>query len=216
MSNIPMSAAMQCPQCCKEAELKILKVDIPGEVATLISSLQCSHCLYRDNSIHDGDIGNGIGVFISCLFQTTDDLQRYIRLAEGSKVRIEKESAVFEFVCHVSGIYLVESIIREIIDNYEIHNNIDRAVPTEPHAFREEEVEESVETKREKGEKRVKLLNDILKNPQFLMTVSDNTGTSRVAPVGKMLRDVDGDEMEVFNDDRVRHASFKVDETEDK
>lgn len=196
--NKPIIESINCPACTKESHLKVLKVDIPGEVPTLISSIQCPHCNYRDNAIHDGDTGNGIGVSIDCIFKNPRDICRLVRLAENSQIKIQHNRHIFEFKCISTGIYLVESIITDIIESYKT-NETDKRMAHEYVGLSEQD-----------RNKRIRILKDLIENPDFLMTIRDDTGTSRVAMVDTMFKDIDGTEMELFDDESVKHSPYKV------
>lgn len=196
--NEPIVTSVNCPACTKESYLKVYKVDVPGEVPFLISSIQCPHCYYRDKQVHEGDTGNGVGVSIDCIFKNPKDICRFVRLAENSQIKIQYNNEIFEFKCISSGIYLVESIITDVIESYKT-NGTDKRM-----ALKDVKLSEQNQIRK------ISILEDIIKKPDFLMFIRDDTGTSRVAMVDTMLKDIDGTEMELYDDESVKHSPYNV------
>lgn len=201
----PTIVEMACPSCKGPALIKVLSVTIPNESPTVISSFECQACNLQESATYDGDIGHGEGVDIACCFSAPEDLKRCIRLPKLSSVKFKCNKDEFEYSSGVSGIYIVEDIIRNSIRDLAGIFNIETASVS---SMGERKSVENVVGDRDAAEVQLRMLEGLLKCPKFNMDIKDNTGLARVAPRGKLLSEVANEDD--FNDGVVKHNYFMV------
>ncbi|KAM0678077.1 nucleolar zinc-finger protein [Binucleata daphniae] len=229
-TDSPIISEDSCPKCAKDGTSKILKIHIPNESPTYISSFTCSHCEYSHRQIHDGDIGDGTGVMIECHFNCQQDLQRTIRIQKFCKVSFCQDGHHFEYACGQTGITIVEAIIRDLIG--ELGGIFDINVSSESFARFGDKINSSsssssVNTSRSSSSflsvcdksdahKQIVFLKNMLSDPKFSMIVQDDSGLSRVSPIGKLVTQMEASNLQDFNDERVKHENYVVEvEAED-
>lgn len=233
ISAHPITIPAFCADCQKESGvIKVLEVTIPNEEPTIVTSFSCLECGKVDADYFDGDTGNGTGVKITCNFETAEDLQRSIRLPRLSTIKFKQDEIEIEYTTGNTAISLVEEVIRKLIDNLigvfhlesrkfcldDIkckHDDCDKHENSEDIKMRLSEVGEVGEidddaSDKDKAEKNVRFLVSLLRNHKFKMVIIDRTGIGKVAPRGKMLKDIK-DENE-FDDGIVKHEYYKVED----
>lgn len=200
----PTVSEMQCPYCLKEATISFLKVDVPGEVPSVITNFDCPHCLTCESQFHEGDIGTGTGILIECTIKDADDLKRYVNLKESTKITFEKDKTIMvEYTCGRAQISNIGGILDKIVEDlsnlYNVpvdNDNITR--------FGEEKVCDNSTAKEQ-----IEGLKKMRREKNFKMIIHDPTGLSRVFPKEKTMTDMEGMDLEAFNDENVKHELFE-------
>ncbi|KAM0687307.1 nucleolar zinc-finger protein [Conglomerata obtusa] len=221
----PIISEDSCPRCTKIGYSRILKINIPNEAPTYISSFTCAHCDFSHRQIHDGDIGDGTGIKIECHFNCQDDLKRTIRMSKFSTVHFCQDGHEFEYGCGQSGITIVEAIIRDLIGDlggiFDLNTSTDSVARLDGRGSSASSSRLSSRSThstssflsvmdKKDAKKQIFFLKNMLSDPKFSMIIEDKTGLSRVAPVGKLVGDMEAENLDNFNDERVKHENFMV------
>ncbi|ELA46394.1 hypothetical protein VCUG_02116 [Vavraia culicis subsp. floridensis] len=217
--NKPEQIEIQCTQCNNPAFLKIMRVDTPGQSAQILSTYTCSTCNIQDNTILPYEDKNAKGgIKIICKFTNKDDLKRYVCVFQNAVLKFQKDEFVYEYSSSTDVTTVAEIVLRNAIDEIAEMWNVKRKSTGSVFDLKQElsasnssmSLSGSVTSLEsiqdvDSAKYAIEMLQDMVSNSGFEMELCDPSGFSRVAPVNKMLGECVFDDLDTFNDEKVRH-----------
>ncbi|KAM0674540.1 nucleolar zinc-finger protein [Gurleya vavrai] len=215
VTESPLFSDDMCPECQSKGQSRIMKVNLKNEAPLYISSFTCTNCPFSHRQIFDGDVGDGTGIKINCEFNCHDDLNRMIRIQKYARVTFSKENHSYVYGCGESGITVVEEIIRRLVE--DLGDTFDISTSTDSFSRLGEKSSSSASTSsflsavdKTDAKEQASFLKKMKVDPSFLMVVEDDSGLSRVAPVNALITDMNAEDLNTFNDERVKHDLYEV------
>lgn len=217
LHNEPKETEVQCSACNNMATLKTMYVDIPGQSSQVLSTYSCQTCNIQDNAILPYENKNNKGgILISCQFTDRDDLKRYICLFQNTIVKFKKGDFIYEYSTIVDITTVTEIILRNAIDEIAEMWNIDfkgsvydlkQSISTSTASASSFDSVRSLESIQDVECARfaVEVLSEMASTGCFEMELSDPSGFSRIAPINKMLSECVFNDLDTFNDAKVKH-----------
>lgn len=206
----------KCLDCNGTAVLKILYLTPPNEPTQVITSITCDICHNQSISTEllQEKHKNG-AIKIIARIKTKEDMGRYVSMTKMSTLTIfDKDGSVFYEYRSVDNIHcVVESVllkaIEEIADYYHLEIKDDLVceefigrVDMVMEKLVENDPEDKIKIQVYETIKKIRLL---IEASDFKMQIYDESGYSRIVPIGKRLRDLDIDDLDSFNDELVIH-----------
>ncbi|KAG0442633.1 Zinc finger protein zpr1 [Dictyocoela muelleri] len=212
----------KCSTCKKDATLRILYITPPNEPTQVLTSIYCDHCNQNSTGIEllQEKHPNG-AIKITAHIETPEDLGRYVSMTKMSTLKIfDEDGSVFYEYQSIDNIHcVVESVLLKAIDEIvqyyrldcdnELISNIKDNLPifdNEISRLKEDNPEDKVKIQ---VYKTIQKIIYLIKNSNFKMEIYDETGYSRISKINKKLADLDIDDLNAFNDDRVNHQWVK-------
>ncbi|CAD25337.2 Zinc finger protein [Encephalitozoon cuniculi GB-M1] len=202
LKNNINEADMKCASCGWSGKMKI--VDLGDVTENVICAFVCEKCGDKSVNFFEKMCDKRGSVRIECNFDSTEDLHREVNLSQLASVEITSENLSFKLSSTYPSIQNVESFLIQGKD--QIKNLCGKEDITSGACGK---VLGDSSVSKETCEKKLDDIQNLINNPKFKMTINDDFGLSRVAPVGKNvleLRDADVNEL---NDGKVKHIFKK-------
>ncbi|ELQ76691.1 C4-type Zn-finger protein [Trachipleistophora hominis] len=217
--NSPKQVEIQCTQCNNPAFLKTMRVDTPGQCAQILSTYTCPTCNIQDNAILPYEDKNSRGgIKITCKFTNKDDLKRYVCVFQNTILQFKKDDFIYEYSSSMDVTTVAEIVLRNAIDEIAQMWNIKKKTFGSVFDLRQELSNSSASLSHsgsvtslesiqdvDNAKYAIEMLQDMVSNSGFVMELCDPSGFSRVAPVNKMLGECTLDDLNTFNDEKVKH-----------
>ncbi|KAI5187523.1 hypothetical protein NEHOM01_2242 [Nematocida homosporus] len=197
--NTPVVIEHPCLECGEPGELRLLLVPDLFFPDSVLSSTNCLACGYKDTQVYQMDSASA-GVKVICDFATKEDLRRYMIIAAGTEINIESEQQGVSFVQKEDGVWVVESLIRYVLEKIISQG-------TYPEDELQEEEMEGLGEYKDIAVFLLQSMDDI----NLTLTLKDNKGVSRVMPRGVIPEEgLKVLPFDYFIDDQVKMESFEL------
>lgn len=213
--NSPKAIEIQCTSCNKQATLKTMRIDTPGQSSQVLSTYSCRTCNIQDNSILPYEDVNVKGAIkIHCNFTDKEDLKRYVCVFQQAVVTFKKDDFVYEYSTSFDVTTVAEILLRNAIEEiaqmwdikrhgsvYDLKQELSTSSLSLSGSINSLESIQDVES----AKVAVDILQDMVSNAGFEMDLYDKSGFSRVSLRSKMLSESFFNDLATFNDNKVKH-----------
>lgn len=214
---------LQCSKCQKKATYKMVKLNTTEEPQVFMTTIDCPNCgpLFQ-SVVYDVEKIQGNGIKIDCDFKEKADLTRIISLSEMSIVKIKNKKILYEYKCGINQNTVLETLIKNIIEELcemfklgnsatlmKTYGSSESALDLANHLKEMEMKLDEKEKIKKKAISMVLYLTDMLNEPNFKMEIHDDSGISRVLPVGKAPTDMIQEDLHSYDDMNVKHKRLQ-------
>lgn len=236
MTSNYAEAREYCTECkTPSGKLKTLQIEIPGEGKFMLVATSCDNCPNKTSQMlpmTQLDIKN---INIRGVINSLDDLYRYVYISGGSKVVFFIETFIYEFGCSNDIVGTLEILLFNAVDDIssayefskfttntgadktEIKDLLEEGEETFNASFSRENLESKLQlvsssedlTERKKIKRLLETLKKHIQNPNFIIEISDEQGTSRICPKNKLMSDCNFANLLTYNDENIVHKFTK-------
>lgn len=216
-----------CSECkTPHGRLKTVEMNVPGEGKFLLLATSCDNCSYKNSQMLPMSQLEIIPISIKGVINTKDDLTRYVYLSAGTSVSFFIGALTYEFSCMNDLVGTVETLLYNAVNDisnahefatYTTNTGDEKVNVTDMHEKSSESIYNRSGSKlqliassedvsdREKVRTLLESLKANMLQPDLILEVFDEKGSSRICPRNKFMSECSYNDLATYNDEHILH-----------